>query len=118
MNDLKVEDKIKRKKHHFSEEEKQAHCSDWRKSALTQHAFCHRKGISISALKRWLKNFTPETEAGFAAVSIKRELPLKNEERIPVEIHLSHHLQLTMSVTPGQLVFLTQELIHAAAIVR
>ena len=55
----------------YTQEEQQHHIAQWRRSGLSQKAYCAQSGLSWSTFKNWNKRLRPLTlETQFAPIQI------------------------------------------------
>lgn len=117
MNNMQqYNEKFRKSRRQYSNEEKRHYCMMWQASNLNKLEFCTEKNISQSALRRWLKIFTDNTETKFAPITLKEQTISQQANLITVSITLPNQLRIALSLQQYQLIPLLQELSHATAI--
>lgn len=76
--------KARRRRRHFTPEEKRAAVEAFEKSQLSQADFCVTWGLSVPTLRLWLKRYREEGPKGLEPKP--RELPESDPRRVPEEI--------------------------------
>lgn len=105
-------------KRRFSLEEKRNYCIAWKKSGMSQIAFCKAYGVSKSALHSWYKEFNQEDKGSGFSPLVSEQSPLKRAEMAQLTIGFPNQMQLSITLPEQRLVSFIQELSCATAIIR
>lgn len=82
----------------YSDEERQSHCDDWKKSGLSLSDYCRQSGIAVSTLSKWVsdepnRKFTLKDSEGKCSITHNQSLP-------GIEIILVSGIRMRFTKTP------------------
>jgi len=100
----------------LSMEEKRNYCIAWKKSGMSQLAFCKMNGISKSALYNWNKECKKENRGmDFSPIALQEKLDKDETGMIQLNIECPNQIRLSISIPEYRLITFIQEIGYATS---
>ena len=82
----------------YTDEERQTHCDDWKKSGLSMSDYCRQSGLAVSTLSKWISD---EPNRKLTIENSPEKPSITNNQATPgIEIILVSGIRLRFTKTP------------------
>lgn len=114
---------LKKIVNHYTIEEKQKLCEQWKISGKTKSQFCKEHGIALATFYGWCTNFLPSSKkekTNLLPIKIVNEKKIVKRDDIEttLEIKITSQMLVCLRLPVKNVVGFIQELANAVAIIR